>query len=580
MYKKKFFHTVLEKIFGENKDTPEYYLMLKRNFVVVMLLITLLPLAAMTMINHFQYRMHIRDELTAKILSLGNKTRHSFELFLKERLSTVRFISTAYSYEELAREKNINKVFTVLKKEFGGFVDIGLIDKEGTLVSYAGPYELLGKNYSAQPSFRETLIKGNYISDVFMGHRAYPHIVLAVHRLTYEGKSWILRATIDTSQFDNLIKSMGLSPGSDAFLVNSDGILQTNSKFYGKVLDKCPLKIPRGTFESTLIQSKDPDGKEVFIASSGFTNSNFTLVIVKPPSVILKSWYALKTELFIVFAISTLVIVFAVIKITGILVRRLKESDENRKNAMAELQHNQKLSSIGRLAAGVAHEINNPLAIINEKAGLMNDLIQYSDDFKQKEKFTTLTGSVISSVDRCRAITHRLLGFARRVEVQIETININSVIKEVVGFLEREAVYRKIDLRLNLPESVRYILTDRGQIQQVFLNLLTNAFAAVDDGGVVTVTSSNADENGVKVIVSDNGCGMSDSVIEKIFDPFFSTKKGKGTGLGLSITYGIIKKMGGDITVRSSEGKGTEFTVFIPGKHDTVSKEDNNEHND
>ncbi|PIE69946.1 MAG: two-component sensor histidine kinase [Deltaproteobacteria bacterium] len=573
MFKLGVVQRLIDRYFSVADTSPDYYRVLRRNIIMIMLAITTFPLAMMTFINHIQYRAHLRDEISAPILSLANKTKHSFELFLEERLSTVRFIATAYTYEELRDEANLKRIFTFLKKEFGGFVDLGLVTTDGELVSYAGPYALLGKNYAKQASFQETLVKGKYISGVFMGHRRYPHIVIAVQHLAEDGRTWILRATIDTDRFGNLIASMGLDSKSDAFLVSSEGILQTRSKFYGNVLEKCRLDVPSGRFSSGLYHAKGIDGESVLVASAGFESANYILMIVKPSSVALKSWYALKTELLIVFTVSMVLIVLAIIKITDRVVRRLRDSDTKREDALAELQHHQKLSSIGRLAAGVAHEINNPLAIINEKAGLMQDLLSFSKGFDKKDKFSGLTDSVIQSVARCRTITHRLLGFARRIDVQIEPVNINDVIPEVLSFLDREALYRKIDIRLRLDEALISIFSDRGQLQQVLLNLLTNAFAAVEDGGVISVATKNDGDTGVIITVEDNGCGIPDRICKQIFDPFFSTKKGEGTGLGLSITYGIIKKLGGNISVQSEEGKGTVFTIELPETHEEPMEE-------
>ena len=529
----------------------------------------------MIIINHFQYRSHLRNEITAPILTLASKTKHSFELLLEARLSTVRFIATAYTYEELSDSQHLKRILMFLKKEFGGFVDLGLIDAKGNMTSYAGPYPLKGKNYAEQNSFQEVRIKGKYISNVFLGHRKYPHIVVAVQHLTDDGRTWILRATIDTDQFDVLIQSMGLDPKSDAFLIDTEGILQTNSKFYGKTLDKCPLDISRHKFESSIYETKDNTGQEVVIASAGFNTAGYTLVIVKPRSVVLQSWYALKTELLAVFAICFVLIVIAIIKITDVLIERLKSSDEKRENTLSELQHTQKLSSIGRLAAGVAHEINNPLAIINEKAGLMQDIMEFSEEFSQKAKFTELLDSTLKSVDRCRKITHRLLGFAKRIDVQIESMSINAVVQEVLGFLEREALYRKIDIRLKLVDPVNQIVSDRGQIQQVLLNLLTNAFDAVKNGGVIIIQTENLPEGGIKIILRDNGHGIPEDIIKHIFDPFFSTKKEKGTGLGLSISYGIIDRLGGSISVTSQVGKGTEFIITLPKTFEQITEKKN-----
>ena len=255
---------------------------------------------------------------------------------------------------------------------------------------------------------------------------------------------------------------------------------------------------------------------------------------------------------------------------TDVLIKRIKTSDENRENVLVELQHAQKLSSIGRLAAGVAHEVNNPLAIINEKAGLMIDLIELSKDFDRKLKFIEITNAILNSVDRCRKITHRLLGFSKRIDVKIEPININQIINEVLDFLEKDILYRKIDINYTLSDDIVSIESDHGQIQQVLLNLLTNAFAAVEDFGEVEIESKNINDSGVRVKISDNGCGIPQDVIKNIFDPFFSTKKEKGTGLGLSISYGIIKKLGGNISVESSLGEGTTFIFDLPKKLDEL----------
>ena len=241
----------------------------------------------------------------------------------------------------------------------------------------------------------------------------------------------------------------------------------------------------------------------------------------------------------------------------------IKEADEKRELAFRELEHSQKLSSIGRLAAGVAHEINNPLAIISQKAGFMMDLIKSGSEFKEKPKFIELTDSILKSTDRCSTITHRLLGFARRMEIEYEDLDLNDVLKEVISFLEKEALHRNIKIELELNENLPKVSADRGQIQQAFLNILSNGFAAVEDGGAMKVKTWEEDENSVGISFQDNGCGMSEEEVSHIFEPFFTTKKGYGTGLGLPITYGIIQKLGGQIKVISRKGEESLFTIYL-----------------
>ena len=486
------------------------------------------------------------------------------ELFLAERLSVVSFIGSEHTFEELADERNLNRIFRVMKQEFGGFVDLGLIDGNGMLVSYVGPYDLKGHNYSEQPWYHEVRARGAYISDVFMGFRRFPHIAMAVQRGIEGGKSWTLRATIDTHTIDELIASMRLDANSDGFLVNKDSVLQTATRNYGGVLDHFSVSLPPFSSEPNCIETTDSLGREVLVAYAYFQNSPYILVVVKPRVELFRAWSTLKSEIFYVFLAGVVIILLVVFKLTDSLIHRLQESDERREAAFREIEHTHKLSSIGRLAAGVAHEINNPMAIINEKAGLMKDLIDLGSGFKDKDKFLGLTDAIINSVERCRSITHRLLGFARRMEPHIENLDINEVVRETVGFVEKEAHYRNLDLRLQLGENLPEIASDRGQLQQVFLNLLSNAFGAVEDRGTIIINTRDCGEV-LSVSVEDNGCGMSEETLNRVFEAFFSTKKkGRGTGLGLFITYGIIKRLGGHIEAKSKEGQGTTMTVLLP----------------
>jgi signal transduction histidine kinase len=212
----------------------------------------------------------------------------------------------------------------------------------------------------------------------------------------------------------------------------------------------------------------------------------------------------------------------------------------------------------------VAHDINNPVSIITEKAGLLKDLLLMSDTLPPKEKLLDLIDSVLRSADRCGGITHRLLGFAKHMQVQTETIELDVLIREVLGFLEKEAAYRGIEVVFDFPPECPTTVSDRGQLQQVFLNIINNAFAAVDDGGRIEIGIRQTERESVAVWVQDNGIGIPEDHLAHIFDPFFSTKKGTGTGLGLSITYGIVQKLGGEISVSSRVGEGTRFTVMLP----------------
>ena len=554
----------------EEGTSPERYKALRRNIIILMILVTVIPLSLMATINYYQYQKNLRDEIISPMNVLTNKTKRSLELFLEERLSTVRFITSAYSFQELSDPVILNRILSVLKREFDGFIDLGLISSKGKLLCYAGPYSFLDKDYSQQSWYHRVLISGRYISDVFLGYREFPHVAIAVQNLSDPNCCWILRTTIDTKKFDGLIATLELDQECDAFLTNREGILQTNSKFYGKVLEPCQLTIPRGGQGTFVTENQDKNGRDIFIAYSYLVEPEYILVVVKPSSLILKTWFTFRTEIFFIYIASVLLIVLLVYKLTDAQVSHIKNADEKRELAFRELEHSQKLSSIGRLAAGVAHEINNPLAIISQKAGLLKDLIESASDFKEKTKFIELTDAILKSTDRCSTVTHRLLGFARRMDIEYEDLGLNDVLQEVISFLEKEAMHRNIKIELHLDEELPRVSSDRGQLQQVFLNILSNAFAAVSDNGNITIRTWDENTEKVGVSIQDDGCGMSEKDLENIFEPFFTTKKGYGTGLGLPITYGIIKKMGGSIKVESKLGEGSTFTIYLLKIHKKV----------
>ncbi len=240
---------------------------------------------------------------------------------------------------------------------------------------------------------------------------------------------------------------------------------------------------------------------------------------------------------------------------------------QNLHEKQRQLVEAEKLASLGTLAAGVAHEINNPLAIINEKAGLMQDLMELSKNVPRKDKYLDIISSILESVNRCRTITHRLLGFARGMETTVEAFDISTAVSDVLGFLGQEITAKKIRIQRFLDSFLPAVASDKAQLQQVLLNIIKNAIDAVEEGGVIIVSSLTDGDDAVAVVIADNGPGIPEDRIKRIFEPFFTTKeKGKGTGLGLSITYGIVRRLGGEITVESEVGRGTSFRIRIPLK--------------
>jgi signal transduction histidine kinase len=417
-----------------------------------------------------------------------------------------------------------------------------------------------------QPWFREVIVKGVYISEVFGGFRDIPHFVIAVKQDHDNSDFSILRATIDTDRFNALISALDLRPLSDAFLINRRGILQTPSRFHGNILKKINLPVPPMTTSTQVQEIKDDQERPLIMGYAYIEETPFIFLVLKQEKELMMGVAKLRRNLGLFLALSVALILLVILGAATHLVNRIYEADLTRTSAQHKIEHTNKMASIGRLAAGVAHEINNPLAIINEKGGLLKDIMSLSSDLPPKDKLIGLVDSIIYSVERCSVITHRLLGFARHIDVRSETIDIRQFIEEVLGFVGKEAQYRNIAVNMDVAENIPLIESDRGRLQQVFLNVVNNAFAAVDDGGRIDISVKLPAVDKISVTITDNGSGIPAENLRTVFEPFFSTKGEKGTGLGLSITYGLVQKLGGNISVESEVDKGTSFTITLPVK--------------
>ena len=226
----------------------------------------------------------------------------------------------------------------------------------------------------------------------------------------------------------------------------------------------------------------------------------------------------------------------------------------------------ERLASLGTLAAGVAHEINNPLAIMKESVGWMKLLLEKTDkeQMTRKEDFYKALNKIENSIERARRITHQLLGFARKTDSVLSETNIKELVEEMVELVKREATHKEIEISQLMDSSLNSFWTDPYQLRQVLMNLLTNAVHATGVRGKITVMVENQGDQ-VALTVRDTGQGIPRENMERIFEPFFSTKApGEGTGLGLFVSRGIVERLGGTISVESQVGKGANFCVRLP----------------
>jgi two-component system NtrC family sensor kinase len=527
--------------------------------------VSIAPMAILLMFTYMLQDTAIDNENHLRIVRLTSNTRRTITYFLQERLDALKFIIQQKNVEALKAQDELSQVLHNLKMGFGGFVDLGLIDNAGSQIGYSGPFSLIGKNYRDQDWFIRCAEDGSYVSDVFLGYRNLPHMIVAL-KWPVEGSAfYILRATLDIQKLVQILSSLQLTEKSEAFLCSRNGLLQTPSNYYGEMLGRIDLPVPEYSIHSQVVETVDKTGDPILIGYAYIENSPFILMVVKRSVEIMKGWRSIRQEINWFFGASVVITLIVVMYASTMMVNRIYDADQTRLKAIERLETSSRLISVGRLAAGVAHEINNPLAVIGENAGLIKDLFTLRKEYKQDKRLMELIDAVLESVERSGEITKELLGFARQFEPKITPIQLSRVVLEVLSFQRKEAAYRNIDIHVDVPEDIPTIYSDRGRLQQILLNLINNAFQAMRNGGRLDILVKREGENAVSIKVRDTGPGISPEDEKRIFEPFFTTRGPEGgIGLGLSITFGLVRKLKGDISVQSKLGEGTTFEINLP----------------
>ncbi|MBW1707558.1 MAG: two-component sensor histidine kinase, partial [Deltaproteobacteria bacterium] len=425
--------------------------------------------------------------------------------------------------------------------------------------------------------FKEVMKKGSYISDIFLGFRRIPHFIIALKR-EEAGKTWVLRSTIDTYLFNDLVKKVRIGKTGEAYILNADGIFQTERRSGGNLMEKDPEKIKYPDVHEgikTFIE-KDTRGDAFIYATTWLKGKKWLLVVRQEKS---DAFSALRTASYMIIVIIIIggaAIVGIAFYLTNRIIMRMRKMDADKEQLSGQLIRATRLAEIGEMATGIAHEINNPLQVMKSEQALIDAILSEmkgKEDIKETEDLKEIEDSIRQieiQIERCSKITHSVLKFGRKTEVESKDIDLSDFIPEVVSMVENKAKVHGIALRQEIAKDIPAIHGDPGQLQQVLINLFNNAIDAIverhgSEGGELAINVGLNDNGKVEILVRDNGAGVSPENKEKIFSPFFTTKPvGKGTGLGLSVCYGIIDNMGGIMEVESKMGIGTTFTISLP----------------
>lgn len=550
----------------------------------VFFVLTTVPVAVLSIVTTNSLRQAAIEKNEVSLARLIEHKKDVVSLFLMEKQELLTMMVGMYPISYLGKQDNLDNLFIAVNKT-GAIVDLHVIDSAGNQLAYTGPYagKLEGKNYSDAEWFQHVLIKGSHVSDVFLGFRNVPHFVVAVADPL---KTYVLRATVNSEQFNKLLLSSQIGPNGDSFIVNRQGKLQTPSRMGITQLsdeDKRLLQHHEGTAvfqreeEITVLASRNlidiPEAttiikrQESVVATRWVKDGEWCIIVKALIEDSLEPFYAVRNNIIMVIVATSAVFLALALLFTNYLLRRIEREDRNRAELGHQMMQMEKMATVGRLAAGIAHEINNPLQMITNQAGWIGDLLPEEDKTKvlNYDEYTKAIEQIKHHVRRAGAITHRLLGFSRKISAEKQHVNLNGLVEETISFIEKEAEYNEITIVRNYTDDIPSTMTDGPQLQQVVLNLINNAIDEVGHGGTIELRTAMEGTTKLRIDIADNGNGITPENIKKIFDPFFTTKApGKGTGLGLYISYDIVKKLGGTISVANREPRGAVFTIVLP----------------
>jgi two-component system NtrC family sensor kinase len=532
-----------------------------------LLIAFLAPLAIVAFYFGFQLDSTHKKSVKLHLLALAESLSNTIDLFLEERAVNIFSLFHSRDFSVQPKTEDMEQRLQSLRHASDAFVDVGFFNAQGVQIGYAGPYpHLEGRDYSGEQWFSQ-LIGGTRdfsVSDVYLGFRERPHFSIAVQQ-RIDRETYVVRATLDPRNFYLFLQDISREEGIDAALINEQGLFQAVNPQTGKLLGKSefvPTTEDDGRARETVV-----NGEGVVLACVFLKETPWSLIVKQPLTL---AYAESRRGRYVLIAVALLIVVVIVILIrmtTNRLLLRAEATARSREELQSELLHAAKLASVGELAAGVAHEINNPLAIIGATSGVLRDMMDPELSLKwSAEAATEELDTIDAAVMRGRGITSQLMNFSRKNTPQLDSCNLNEILDGVLeGFIEHELSVSGVQLVRDYEARLPEVLVDPDQCRQVFLNLINNAADAIEGKNGTITLSTRGDGDNVRVTVVDNGKGIEPQNIERVFLPFFSTKEvGKGTGLGLSVSLGIVESMGGSMEVQSAVDVGSAFTVIMP----------------
>ncbi len=506
--------------------------------------------------HEFQRIASEKIQYSAEIYAREVQTRLQSALTTLDALAAVHVSSSTAQVEAL---------FAEIKDAHDWLDGLAVVDQHGQTVFSSGspgslPAAILTSLWQDNQS-------SAFITPVYPATAGPAHFFL-IRRAQAADQQLAIYLSANAVTFSSMLDNIRLGRAGEVFLINRDGILQTRSVLHGNILDKADQALTPDQPNAGTVRKREWKGTTLWYAVAPVAaNPEWMLVAQRDELEILQAHDAWTMRL-TAAGVAGLALLIATVALSARKAARIQRKIEEEQALLADQQAQvQKLDAISQLGVGIAHEVNNPLAIIGEEAGWMQDILK-RDALREVPGSDDLRNSlrqISMQVGRCREITLKLLSFGGKTDGIIRDVDINPLVSDTIALRRREISQKNIEIEEIHGQDLPVVHTEPALLRQLLLNLINNAMDSMPDGGRITIATRKAEQGGVILTVQDTGFGIAEENLHRLFEPFFTTKPpGKGAGLGLSICHGILQRIGGEMYVTSTPGQGSTFTVEIP----------------
>ena len=536
------------------------------------LVLSLLPVIVVSYKVETDGEAAIREGVMSNLVWLVERNEQLITNFLDERLGDVRLVAHALPLHRFDADA-LKRHFGVMKEQYKVYLRIMFVSAQGRIVSSEDPAPSW-EQVRAADWFEGAVSGREHVGKVFLTGDNRPALIIAVPYIGRGGTVLgVMAATIDFRYIDDLIKRVKIGSTGESYLTDRDGFFITSTRFGTRILkDRMPPEnIPDHHGASSVREHTDYRGKLVLCAQKEIGTYGWHLLAEQDRDEALAPIYRLRNHIIMLTMVVVLIVMTGAYVASYRIVAALKKSYKRRRSLESQVVQQDKLAAMGLLTAGIAHELNTPLA----NALIYTQMVKEELDPALSRHMRQLD-TVEEEIKLGSAIVRNLLEFSRQSGSEETRCNVNEVMERLLHLAGPQCEACTIQVVKKLQEDMPDAGVDPGSVQQVFMNLVANAVDAMPDGGVLKIVTRFIPAlEKIRVDIEDSGPGIPSKYLDRIFDPFYTTKPvGKGTGLGLFVTYGIVRRLGGHMRVMckggadegsaSAGGTGTIFTVELP----------------